>query len=516
MAEGNSDDENPYSFRNFNRNKDSKNNEEVDIVENYNTIPDLGIGNQHDSEKRGASDSSCPANEVPRREENPFSFKHFLKRESSSSYHNTGARPKVYNSVQSENPDHLDLEVELDSGLYGRSGPSRHVGSSELTSVLPDFVQDHLVVEQCYLNHSDNTNSQQLTVDLENLPDFAINNVSPAQDSTNQNKSSSNLRHWDESVCGENNIPKDIPFDLTGSTRSQHFPGRVRKNSGPVPLDLPCVEPDQISPPGRQNGGLPFDLPLVHEVDVAQTSTLAPSSRSGPSLGEVGVSKSLPDFLSDGPIHSGRHNEEPIDTLASGNNNCNRTTPSDDIHGLQMENERLRRELDISRRQLSEQARRIQFLEKEVCTMQSKEHEETASLEKAIEQVEDNLKRSTRRAILAEGQVSKLKQETKILLNEVTQLRRENHELRTGQGLSSTMEPNHEMLTQKLAHDLRAAASTAEVSLRQLLTGVENLRVIAATMESMHRIHDRTSDFLAYDDDDDASASASAGPGPAL
>jgi hypothetical protein len=38
---------------------------------------------------------------------------------------------------------------------------------------------------------------------------------------------------------------------------------------------------------------------------------------------------------------------------------------------------------------------RVQYLEQELLTIRSKEHEETATLEKAIEQVEDNLKRTT-------------------------------------------------------------------------------------------------------------------------
>lgn len=136
--------------------------------------------------------------------------------------------------------------------------------------------------------------------------------------------------------------------------------------------------------------------------------------------------------------------------------------------------------------------------------MQSKEHEETASLEKAIEQVEDNLKRSTRRAVVAENQVSKLKQETKILMSEVAQLRRENRDL----GLSGPLSPSNEQQTQRLAHELRTAAETAELSLKQLLKGVGNLRVIASTLESMHRIHDRTSDFLSDLEEDES--------GPAL
>jgi hypothetical protein len=35
------------------------------------------------------------------------------------------------------------------------------------------------------------------------------------------------------------------------------------------------------------------------------------------------------------------------------------------------------------------------------------------------------------------------------------------------------------------------------------LTGVGNLRVIASTLENLHRIQDRTGDFLAELDDED-------------
>lgn len=41
---------------------------------------------------------------------------------------------------------------------------------TEYPSVLPDFVQDHLVIEQCYLN-LDGVNKP----DLDNLPDFTLN-----------------------------------------------------------------------------------------------------------------------------------------------------------------------------------------------------------------------------------------------------------------------------------------------------------------------------------------------------
>lgn len=36
---------------------------------------------------------------------------------------------------------------------------------------------------------------------------------------------------------------------------------------------------------------------------------------------------------------------------------------------------------------------------------------------------------------------------------------------------------------------------------RQLLTGVDNLRIMAATLENMHRIEERTEPFLDLDDE---------------
>ncbi|XP_067000777.2 uncharacterized protein l(3)04053 [Anabrus simplex] len=502
MAEGNGEEENPYSFRTFSRKKESRKSDEADDPEEKSVRPDLGIGNQRNYEKKPPPEVHSSGSEMPKREENPFSFKHFLKRDSGNNYHSTGARPKVYTNLSPENFDNLGADTsDSESSLYTRNTTPRHVATPEITSVLPDFVQDHLVVEQCYLAHSDTSNSPQLAVDLENLPDFAINNLSATHESPSS-------RQWNEpkKPCTDNK-PKDIPFDLTGTTSDQLFSRRVRKNSGPVPLDLPS--PDRglsdVSPGlGTSTGGLPFDLPLVSDISDVASTTATSGVRSGPSLGEVGVSKSLPDFLSDGPIHSGLLGDvEPVDDCETRNDSV-----EDHAKRLQSENERLRRELDLSRRHCLDQKRRIQMLEKELLTMQSKESEETASLEKAIEQVEDNLKRSTRRAVSAESQVSKLKQETKILMSEIAQLRRENRELRSGQGASSVPIFSQEQQTQRLSHELRAAADSAEMSLRQLLSGVGNLRVIASTLENLHRIHDRTTDFLSDIDDDEA--------GPAL
>lgn len=120
-----------------------------------------------------------------RTEENPFSFKHFLKNGSQINYQNAGARPKVYSSPTQYN-------LEKSSAVYSRN-----------PTELPDFVQDHLVIEQYYLNHEPN---KQTISDVDNLPDFALNSVERRQ-----------TRLRNESKKGESSASCDLSFDLTGN-----------------------------------------------------------------------------------------------------------------------------------------------------------------------------------------------------------------------------------------------------------------------------------------------------------
>ncbi|XP_063234573.1 endosome-associated-trafficking regulator 1 [Bacillus rossius redtenbacheri] len=454
MADGCGEDDIPKGIRNKSGKKSNDTDEDND-QDDETAEPDLGISGERKFQKKGPEHIAGTINGLQRREDNPFSFKHFLKRDSSSNFHRTGARPKVYvppESLDRENSPPADRDV--DGGPFDCSTGPRHAGTPELTSVLPDFVQDHLVVEQCYLGHSVSSKSPQLAVDFDNLPDFA--------------RDECQSRRWDE--------PESIPPDLA--------------DAGTSPLDLP-QEP---------SGGLPFDLPLT-----TGGGGLVPAT--GSQGGEPGKSKRLPDFLSDGPILSDR---QDASQSSNGTSSVDMVSDSSDHthQRLTLENERLRRELEGSRRQLSEQARRVQVLEKELLILRSKEHEETTTLEKAIEQVEDNLKRTTKRAVTAESTVSKLKQEIKMLTWELSSLQQENDRLRTGDaGASGPYLVPSERQSQRLAQDLRVAAGTAEHSLRQLLSGVGNLRIIADTIENMHKIQDRSEDFLRDCED---------GAGPAL
>jgi hypothetical protein len=253
---------------------------------------------------------------MPKREENPFSFKHFLKCDTGNSCVSTGARPKVYSNLTNEGFGCLAPQLsDTDPGLHSRSAVCHHVGTPEMTSVLPDFVQDHLVVEQCYLNHTDSSNTPQISEDLENLPDFTVNSTTPACETTDSGNTGINSQ-WSESKRVHSDLlPSDILFDLTGTTRTQNLERNIRNGLESVPLDLPSsnrgpAEDTEMS--AIHGSGLPFDLPCVTDSNDAAASASLSGARSGIQIGEGGVAKSLPDFLSDGPIYSGRHSDITI------------------------------------------------------------------------------------------------------------------------------------------------------------------------------------------------------------
>ncbi|EFN86534.1 uncharacterized protein LOC105181358 isoform X2 [Harpegnathos saltator] len=415
-----------------------------------------------------------------RRESNPFSFKVFLKNGTqTTNYHNTGARPKVYYTPASSPGSHEAKET----GVYSSRNPTE----------LPDFVQDHLVIEQCYLNHAQPAN-QQVLLDVDNLPDFALNSMEQRQ---------SRLRN-ESSKRDDSNVLSDLPFDLTGML-DKGLPHRDHSTSSVMhsnhlglstfercPIGVPVHRPEPTD--------FPFDLPLP--LPNESNPNVNATTRDGPSGGETSVHKSLPDFLSDGPIHNRTTDPEPGPVMAESME-----------RRLLLENERLRHELDVARRQISEKTDRIRSLEVELLSREQIEHEEAAHLEKAMEQVEDNLKQSTKRAVSAETTVTSLKKEIKALTTEISLLRLENSELRAGVAAAGQREPkttaaNTNNTVRRLARDLFAAASSAEVSLRQLMSGVDNLRVLASTLENVDRIEDWTKDFLPDFEEDNATGPA--------
>uniref|UniRef100_A0A023EYS4 Endosome-associated-trafficking regulator 1 n=2 Tax=Triatoma infestans TaxID=30076 RepID=A0A023EYS4_TRIIF len=374
--------------------------------------PDIGLGDlasqkfqrnlMGESSLGAVGGSTDGSSTVNRRDDVPFSLRHFLSGNRSESSRATGssnvgggARPKVYPGTPPPSP---------------RLHP-------EITSGLPDFVQDHLVVEQVYLNSTGPLSS----LALDNIPP----QLPPSPDGAYSNR-------------------VDLPFDLT-----------ARSDSHETPLDLP-------------------PLGIV----------------------DVGPSKSLPDFLSDGPIRSERrHDSQPVSAANS---------PDREIgHALSLENSRLRRELEILKTQLSIQMTRSESLEREVNRLRNRDRN-SASFDSIIEQLEENLSRMTRRAVTAENKIARLKQENQALKTELETARSNCRIRESSTSAASSSQPQSD--NERLASQLRNAANTAELSLRQLLVGVENLRTLASSLDSgqTRRLENSSSD--SGDDE----------PGPAL
>lgn len=159
-----------------------------------------------------------------RRDNNPFSFKAFLKNgtQQQTNYHNTGARPKIYTSPTSSPGNVIDKD-NTGGNVYSSRNPTE----------LPDFVQDHLVIEQCYLNHETN---QPVLPDVDNLPDFALNSVEQRQ-SRLRNETKKNDS---DVLCDDLRL-----FDLTGMLNKGLPSHRNHTASNANHLDLPTFEDRQ-------------------------------------------------------------------------------------------------------------------------------------------------------------------------------------------------------------------------------------------------------------------------------
>uniref|UniRef100_A0A182Q3X9 Endosome-associated-trafficking regulator 1 n=1 Tax=Anopheles farauti TaxID=69004 RepID=A0A182Q3X9_9DIPT len=416
------------------------------------------------------------------------------------------------------------------------------VGAAEFSAALPDFVQDHLVMEQWYNTLPKGTGSGSSgSLEIDDVLDLTgVANVSGGGAPL--------------SACN------DIPFDLTSTTGQPvglagHRHSRVSGNpTGPeLGFDLPPRSPTLSSselPPdltesnaggvgepggGSVSGGVPGG---IRTRSYYYSSSPPPSQPSGPS-GSDKIHR-LPDFLSDGPIHSsGRLADVTHDTPHASETAAAAAAASDRRQRIQqrqrevqyqsrlgeelMENERLRRELDASRQTVSEQSRRIRELERDLETMVSLNRAGGSGL---LQQRDSGSNGSTQsnassflqaktRAATAEAEMKQLRQKLSSMSVEMEALRRENETLKeeacggaiggsTGAGASARSRPDEGsdhgsnrsrrerssafLRAQTIA--LRQAASTAESNLRQLLSGVENLRSMANQIESFRVTQD--------------------------
>ncbi|XP_077504945.1 uncharacterized protein LOC144114832 isoform X2 [Amblyomma americanum] len=144
---------------------------------------------------------------------------------------------------------------------------------------------------------------------------------------------------------------------------------------------------------------------------------------------------------------------------------------------LDEKNKQLQKQLEDAQKVNKEQLRRLKSLEEQLEQQQARERDETAALERMIQQVECSLKAAQERASDAEQLAHSLKLEVKALQARCKQLEQQQHD--------SLPE-----MTSDLSCKLRAAADSAEGSLRSLLDGVSQLRLYSQVLESWTKVHE--------------------------
>lgn len=476
-------DDNPFSFKNFVSRNDSE---------------DSSESQEESSSEKADGPLVVPpgAQTEQKKEENPFSFKQFLK------HQEAGAKPKV--KIMTDN-DLLDNGKKNHQERYGGARPKHGTrlwresdrqklyAAPDIANNLPDFVQDHFHHEFPQRCGSD----EQLMLDLEvNLPEFAarhsrenhrcgrFNEVLQEEQQSQANNPLDYAHHASEACSRDAGIQEldlvlpDLP-DEKPSAR-QHCLEEGNKVPG-LDLNLPdfalelgtgSQSADNMGSADRVDyatkGKFLNELEPVNHDDKHENSNRDPVMHS---RNDIAMSTSLPDFLSDGPMPGSTvhlHASEQSST-SSG------SVRSDDVLQLQRRNNELQH--------------RISFLEQELVVQKKKEEEETSALEAMMHQVENNLKVTTKRAVASEETARKLKQEIKSLHTQVSHLLTENEMLK-GSMASDQMSSVQES-ARSAAHQLEAAANTAEHQLKQMLNGVESLKLISKMLGNIDKISEQ-------------------------
>lgn len=160
--------------------------------------------------------------------------------------------------VSASNSISVVPDIESKNNLYSECSDSSYYQRPNLASEplgmpsLPDFVQDHILVEQAYLN-----SNGPISVDLDNLPDFTFNT------SYNQSQSNPGRRYNDDFGGGRN-----LDYDLRRTASQESGAAWC------LPLDLPAGPEgphlnldltESVNPADRRNNSpqntFPLDLP---------------------------------------------------------------------------------------------------------------------------------------------------------------------------------------------------------------------------------------------------------------
>jgi len=180
--------------------------------------------------------------------------------------------------------------------------------------------------------------------------------------------------------------------------------------------------------------------------------------------------------------------------LTSGNSTANQPDLQQRMKQLEEENSRLQREVEDSRKEFLEYRstanKRIGALQKELTRSRKKEIDDTRQMEEVVRMVEENLHITTNRALKAENQVQRLRDENRILREESVPRSLHNRVVREHAYTMQTVKHK----SRDACDVMRTAAEKTEPHLRQLVAGLSTLRFLADQFDDLGKIADLPDD----------------------
>nr|XP_056702530.1 endosome-associated-trafficking regulator 1-like [Euleptes europaea] len=170
--------------------------------------------------------------------------------------------------------------------------------------------------------------------------------------------------------------------------------------------------------------------------------------------------------------------EEPIE-------NVEYTSSHLSYDELKEENSMLRRKIKRIQNFSESQTQMVRNLERKLQATVNKEEKEAQDLEALVQQAEHSLQFMTQRALKAENDLEKIKQEMCFLQAELSCYKMENESLRSGQ--SSNMGAVKHHIDVALQNLLRVT-NHAHATIHQLVFGTETLTLVADLLKSVGRM----------------------------
>ncbi|XP_052819051.1 endosome-associated-trafficking regulator 1-like [Mya arenaria] len=404
-------------------------------------------------------------------ENNPFSFKSFVTKKDKS----------VTEHEKPSNEDDLDIFNTPDvSSLRKRDKPKQIVVVDEENAENPKQKKkgkgENPFSFKKFLSGSNTKSSENR----------------PAPETSMEKRTKPRKKMEPDGVNNIQMVAGDLPDFVQGhysDSNSERFGDNDHSNTGFV---LPDFALDSRGASTVNDGSLNKTLGAeenISEVETRMDDFVDSSDGEDIHSSRGNLLNSLPDFLSDAALSNGR---------ASDNTSVSRQLPVIEADEqacdskqkqLQDENRALRQQVEELKRRNHQCDNRVGDLERQLERQKAKEAEENAVMERAMEQVEENLSQTTKRAVQAETMVTKLKQDVKGLQAEMGKLRGENRMLLSGDKYLGDIKER----TGYVAEQLSSATNTAETSLKQLLSGLDQLKMLSLVLTSIDKITEDTS-----------------------